>query len=34
MFSFIRTLFGCKNGNHWYVSQGGRWVCQFCGESQ
>jgi hypothetical protein len=25
---------GCDDGNHWYVNQGGQWVCQFCGAAR
>ena len=33
--SFIRSLFGgCPGGQHYYVKQGGSWVCTMCGATQ
>lgn len=35
MFAFIKALFGgCAGDRHYYVKQGGQWVCSMCGASQ
>lgn len=38
MFAFIRALFGAcpasSTGGHYFVKEGGQWVCTMCGQAR